>query len=308
MPSSQSPDGLTDAPTLCAGGCGTPVNPTHHGSPSVGIFCGKECQKRAWCTCKETSSFSASASASSSSENQQLQLQQQKQQQHEETICAADGCTSPGTLRCPTCLNAFYCGKECQKRAWPSHKAPCKAAASVLAEQSLEIEKFEGYKRDAAAGNVSAQYNLGQCFFYGTGVAVDQHEAVIWWTKAAKNGDAMAQFNVGNCYENGIDVAVDKSEAVKWWILSAEAGNIAAQSNLGFCYWNGEGITIDKKEAAKWYTRAAKAGDTDAQFNLGICYANGDGVQPDKREAVKWWTLAAKAGHTQAKYNLAHSR
>jgi hypothetical protein len=288
-----------DAFSLCAGGCGTPVT-IYHGFPShslvVGFFCGKECQRRAWLTYKEASTFTSATS------------QQQKQQQHEETLCAADGCTSPGTLRCPTCLNVFYCGQECQARAWPTHRTPCKAAASVLAEQSLEKEKFEGYQRDAAMGNVSAQYNLGQCYFYGTGVAVDQHAAVIWWTKAAKAGDAMAQFNVGNCYENGIDVAVDKAEAVKWWRLSAEAGSVAAQSNLGFCYWNGEGITIDKKEAAKWYTRAAKAGDTDAQFNLGICYANGDGVIRDKREAVRWWTRAAEKGHTQAKYNLAHSR
>ncbi len=35
--------------------------------------------------------------------------------------------------KCAQCKAAFYCGKECQKKAWKLHKPACKAAAGISA-------------------------------------------------------------------------------------------------------------------------------------------------------------------------------
>ena len=38
-----------------------------------------------------------------------------------------DGCGKPGLClkQCSACRIARYCSRECQKRAWPEHKAAC---------------------------------------------------------------------------------------------------------------------------------------------------------------------------------------
>ena len=64
------------------------------------------------------------------------------------------GCGEIATLRCPRCLGAWYCSKECGKIAWPKHKGPCKEAAKVLNGRYIaEFDRnFEGFKRRAEAG------------------------------------------------------------------------------------------------------------------------------------------------------------
>ena len=53
---------------------------------------------------------------------------------------ACGGCGGDAFFRCRGCLRAFYCGPDCQKRDWPAHKAPCKAARSALAVIPLPTE------------------------------------------------------------------------------------------------------------------------------------------------------------------------
>ena len=40
-------------------------------------------------------------------------------------------CGAYGLQRCSRCKEAFYCGKDCQRRAWPSHKAACAVALAA---------------------------------------------------------------------------------------------------------------------------------------------------------------------------------
>ena len=75
--------------------------------------------------------------------------------------------------------------------------------------------------------------------------------------------------NLGVCYHDGTGVVVDDVEAVRWYRLSAEAGNELGQYNLGECYELGFGVAADALEATRWYRMAAEAGDTDAQKKLG---------------------------------------
>ncbi|MCJ1249220.1 hypothetical protein MMC30_006443 [Trapelia coarctata] len=45
-----------------------------------------------------------------------------------EPACSSPTCPKPGTLRCAGCKNTHYCGKECQKSAWKTHKLTCTKA------------------------------------------------------------------------------------------------------------------------------------------------------------------------------------
>ena len=87
-----------------------------------------------------------------------------------------------------------------------------------------EIEKqtgFEGYSdkllQRAESGDAEAQYNIGNCYFYGLGVKKDYKKAVKWFHKSAEQGNASAANDLGTCYHNGFGVEQDEEEAKRWW-------------------------------------------------------------------------------------------
>jgi hypothetical protein len=41
-------------------------------------------------------------------------------------VCAVAAAEGKKLLRCTLCYSVFYCGKECQKKAWKAHKKECK--------------------------------------------------------------------------------------------------------------------------------------------------------------------------------------
>ena len=83
-----------------------------------------------------------------------------------------------------------------------------------------------------------------------------------YW-RLAEQGDATAQFNLGNMYANGQGVAQNYQEAVKWYRLAAEQGDADAQFNLGVMYANGRGVTQDDRIAHMWFNLLASFGNKD---------------------------------------------
>ena len=128
----------------------------------------------------------------------------------------------------------------------------------------------------------------------------DYATALREWRPLAEQGDADAQFNLGQMYRMGQGVAQDDAEAMKWYRKAAEQGHAKAQSNLGFMYDKGQGVAQDDAEAVKWYRKAAEQGDADAQSNLGVMYGMGQGVAQDIVLAHMWFNLAAAQGNENA--------
>ena len=91
----------------------------------------------------------------------------------------------------------------------------------------------------------------------GQGVPQDYVEAVKWYRRAAAQGHASAQFNLGNMYANGQGVPQDYVEAVKWYRRAAAQGDASAQNNLGLMYEDGKGVPRDHVRAHMWFNMAA---------------------------------------------------
>ena len=170
-------------------------------------------------------------------------------------------------------------------------------------------EKAVEWVRSAAKnGHAEAQRELGDCYFYGCGVAVDEPEAVKWYQLAAEQGNNEARVRLGDCYLYGWGVEKNEAEAFNLFKLAAEQENDEAQERLGTCYLGGFGVEANRAEAAKWFELAAEQGNADAQCSLGQCYLNGRGVQSNKFIAAKWFKLAAEQGNKTAAEKLKECR
>lgn len=77
----------------------------------------------------------------------------------------------------------------------------------------------------AQAGDTDAQFELGFCYFLGTGVPKDPTKAAKWFEKAAESRHIKAQIFLGLLYYQGNGVPKSKEEAMKWWRTVLEQGN-----------------------------------------------------------------------------------
>jgi len=110
----------------------------------------------------------------------------------------------------------------------------------------------------------------------------------------ADEGIVGAQFCVGRLYANGFGVAMDDEQAIKWYTLACEGGHAEARFNLGVMYANGWGVDMDWDEAARFYDLSAGQGFVPAQKALAYAYGHGMGVQKDRVQAYTWYDIAAQ--------------
>ena len=161
---------------------------------------------------------------------------------------------------------------------------------------------------DSNEDDAEVQFEKGDDYYWGRGVAQSYIEAVKWYRKAADQGHAGAQYSLGVCYHNGEGVAQSYAEAVKWYRKAADQGFAPAQYNLGVCYHNGEGVAQSYIEAVKWYRKAADQDHAEAQFWLGDCYEKGQGIARSYIEALAWYQKSANQGYEEAQRALARLR
>ena len=123
---------------------------------------------------------------------------------------------------------------------------------------------------------------------YEDGAAAARHgdyaTALKLLSPLAQNGHATAQYNLGEMYYNGNGVAQDYKEAMKWYRLAADQGLAGAQNILGYMYFIGRGVTQDYNEAVKWYRLAADQGLAGAQYFTGLLYYKGRGAHKTIRK------------------------
>lgn len=99
----------------------------------------------------------------------------------------------------------------------------------------------------------------------------DYVEAVKWFRSAAEQNEAKAQYDLGICYYTGTGVRENYAEALKWFHAAADQNSVDALSMLGNCYYTGMGAELERNyvEAAKWYQKAAEQNGSPLVFVNG---------------------------------------
>ena len=164
---------------------------------------------------------------------------------------------------------------------------------------------FEHFSEYAKMGNATAQYYLGEMYFYGRGVFQDYAKAVEWYRKSAEQGNSKAQYSLGCMYKECIGIQ-DYAKAVECFLKAAEQGNAAAQYFLGNMYKEGGGISQAYAKVAERYLKSAEQGNSEAQYSLGSMYENGRCVSKDYAKAVEWYLKSAEQGNSKAQYSLGY--
>jgi TPR repeat protein len=158
------------------------------------------------------------------------------------------------------------------------------------------------YRQAAAEGHVESEYRLGRCHQLGEGVVVDPAQTMLWYHRAAVNSHVLACQELALLYESGQGGIQDEVQSAHWSLRAAELGNRDAQLRIGDRYRDGHGVAADPKRAAHWWHRAAEQGSAEAQVRYAGACEKGDGRPADDTEAEHWYRIAADQGHPTAQF------
>jgi TPR repeat protein len=95
-----------------------------------------------------------------------------------------------------------------------------------------DLEALEWFRKASKAGNAQGHYCLGLMYTRGQGAKMPASETIRLWTLAANQGWGLAQFDLGQCYERGIGVAKDPARAADWYRKAAAQGHPGGQQRL----------------------------------------------------------------------------
>ncbi len=130
----------------------------------------------------------------------------------------------------------------------------------------------------------------------------------LWQTflleRQANAGDVLAQHELGIRYLTGKGVSADTAKGAHW-IQRAAAQNLApAQFNLGLLFYHGWGVEWNPFSAYKYFLTAAKRGLVEAEYVMGQFLTDNLVVPRNWNEAYRWVKLAADSGYAPAKETL----
>jgi len=108
-------------------------------------------------------------------------------------------------------------------------------------------------------------------------------------TADANAGSAQAQYDLGNAYMKGDGVAADPVESAKWCRMAAEQDFVAAEVQLSLKYLNGTGVKADPVEADKWMVIAvAREGKNQAMLRFVEGHMSKDDIHHGHVAADQW--------------------
>ena len=112
-------------------------------------------------------------------------------------------------------------------------------------------------QKAAEQNNADAQNELGNYY----DAKQDFAQAINHYQKAAQRNLPAGQYNLGNCYYNGTGTERSYDRAADLYKQAAREGYAAAQYRLGHCYYHGEGIAQSDNRAADWFEQACDNGE-----------------------------------------------
>jgi cell division septation protein DedD len=128
----------------------------------------------------------------------------------------------------------------------------------------------------------------------------DYAGAVEIWRPLAEKGDPDAEFNLGQAYRLGRGVATNLAAAKTWFERAANQGHVDAETTLGLLLFQNQ----DQAEGLKWLKKAAEQGEPRALLVYGTALVNGDSVTQDPVLGYAYVSRAAAQGLEPAKQTL----
>jgi hypothetical protein len=111
------------------------------------------------------------------------------------------------------------------------------------------VRSVNFFRMAADKEHAAAQFELGQMYAQGLGVAQQFEEAAYWYLLAAKQGHSQAQFHLGFLHSHGQGVDQDYAKAYQWYCISERCGYALASKNVAFI---GKKLSPGEKEMAQW--------------------------------------------------------
>ena len=196
----------------------------------------------------------------------------------------------------------------------------------------------------AKTGDVYAENELSDMYFWGYGIEKNEKEGWNWLKKSAEEGYWRAIYKMGERYRNGTYIVKDKEKAIKWYQKGMEKGDAYSYLGMAYCILDidfsririavdtffyctilfpipmiAKQIEIRKraKEALVFCMESYERGCGDAAFLKAMLYHDGmldlfspdlkamlDLFSPDYKNAILWAGKAAEMGCEEGLFYL----
>lgn len=222
-------------------------------------------------------------------------------------------CGAVGDKSCGACKVAFYCSRECQKAAWPAHKAACariteswrgEDAASYGAYTS-QVRRLLGVRPVCSCIAIkSEELGLVVTTIFCPMLDPERGAAIRAIAEEAhadgNNGIAFNLYRIAGSPDTGECISISDSPGPR----------ITAEETAAFCTRMVRSIAAAPGDHGSTVAlESYSGGDAEAQFRAGIMYLNGDTGMIDGKPLVSsacfWLQLAARQGHERAAAALA---
>lgn len=141
------------------------------------------------------------------------------------------------------------------------HPASQSLLAFILDNADFVEEATSLFKQAAAQDDPDAHSGLGNFYLTGRGVAKDEKQALLHFSKAAALGHALSVQVVATAYlkrQMGADAAADPQAAQQAVLRAAAHGHLPSVDALVEAYRSGRwGLPVDEAQAAQWQAKAA---------------------------------------------------
>ncbi len=175
-------------------------------------------------------------------------------------------------------------------------------------EADMENEgKYELQKLQSAAeqGVLSAQFLLGNRYYYGINIEQDAEKAFYWYGRAANDGLAIAQYQLGLICVEGSLCAPDYQLAKAW--LELAAAQDLNQAVFLLALLEAKGLVGDGDEEHVFYLmrRSALLGNVDGLVGTALACAEGYGCEACYADAIRWLVDAGlRAEESEEEINM----
>jgi hypothetical protein len=168
-------------------------------------------------------------------------------------------------------FSSLYAQKDTQHPNSPVFKDYKEAKpVPLLIESDVTYRLWQTFllERQANAGDVLAQHELGIRYLTGRGISADTVKGAFWIQKAAGQNLMSAHFNLGILYYHGWGVGWNPFSAYKEFLTAANRGMVEAEYVMGQFLTDNLVVPRNWEEAHRWVKLAADSGYAPAKETL----------------------------------------